>query len=70
LLRQGLALAPDDVSNIFQASAIYEQLGDRNLALHWLAKAIKGGFSRDLIEKEPTLARLRLDPRFPDLFDP
>jgi len=64
LLQQGLALAPDDVSNMFQASAIYEQLGDRKLALQWIAKAIKGGLSRDLIEKEPTLARLRLDPRF------
>jgi serine/threonine protein kinase/tetratricopeptide (TPR) repeat protein len=67
LLRQGLALAPDDISNMFQASAIYEQLGDRKLALEWIAKAIKGGFSRDLIEKEPTLARLRQDPRFQDL---
>ncbi len=70
LLRQGLALAPDDVSNMFQASAIYEQLGDRKLALQWIAKAIKGGFSRDLIEKEPTLARLRLDPKFQGLFGP
>ena len=70
LLRQGLALAPDDVSDMFQASAIYEQLGDRELALQWLAKAIKGGFSRDLIEKEPTLARLRLDPKYPSLFGP
>ena len=64
LLRQGLALAPDDVPNMFQASAIYERLGDRKLALQWIAKAIKGGLSRDLIEKEPTLAQLRLDPRF------
>jgi serine/threonine-protein kinase len=70
LLRQALALAPDDVPNMFQASAIYEQLGDRQLALQWLAKAIKGGFSRDLIEKEPALTRLRLDPRFPGLFGP
>jgi serine/threonine-protein kinase len=70
LLRQGMALAPDDISNMFQASAIYEQLGDRKLALQWIGKAIKGGFSRDLIEKEPTLARLRLDPKFQDLLKP
>jgi serine/threonine protein kinase/tetratricopeptide (TPR) repeat protein len=69
-LQRGLALSPNDVSNMFQASAIYEQLGDRNLALQWIAKAIKAGFSRDLIEKEPTLARLRLDPRYPSLFGP
>ena len=70
LLQQGLALAPDDVPNMFQASAIYERLGDRELALRWIGMAIKGGFSRDLIEKEPTLARLRLDPKFRDLLKP
>jgi len=70
LLRQGLALAPDDIPNMFQASAIYERLGDRKLALQWIGMAIKGGFSLDLIEKEPTLAQLRLDPRFQDLLRP
>jgi hypothetical protein len=55
---------------MFQASVVYEQLGDRKLALQWIARAIKGGFSRDLIEREPTLAQLRLDPRFPALFRP
>jgi serine/threonine-protein kinase len=70
LLQQGLALAPEDVPNMFQASAIYERLGDRKLALQWIGMAIKGGFSRDLIEKEPTLAQLRLDPRFQVLLRP
>jgi serine/threonine-protein kinase len=70
LLPQGLALAPNDISNMFQASSIYEHLGDRKLALQWIAKAIKGGFSRDLIETEPTLAQLRRDPRFQALFKP
>jgi serine/threonine protein kinase/tetratricopeptide (TPR) repeat protein len=70
LLQQGLALAPDDVPNMFQASAIYEQLGDRKHALQWIEKAIKGGLSRDLIENEPTLAQLRLDPRYQALFRP
>ena len=70
LLRQALELSPGDVSNMFQAAAIYEQLGDRKQALQWIDKAIKGGFSRDLIEKEPTLARLRLDPKFQSLLGP
>jgi tetratricopeptide (TPR) repeat protein len=29
LLEKALALAPDDVQNIFQASVVYKQLGDR-----------------------------------------
>ncbi len=70
LLRQALAMAPDAVSDMFQASVVYEQLRDRELALQWIAKAVKGGYSRDLIEREPTLAQLRLDPRYQALFRP
>jgi serine/threonine protein kinase/tetratricopeptide (TPR) repeat protein len=70
LLERGLALAPNDVFDMFQASVIYERLGKRDLALQWLAKAIKGGFSRDLIEREPSLAQLRLDRRYQGLFQP
>jgi hypothetical protein len=55
---------------MFDASVVYEQLGDRNLALQWLARAIKGGYSRDLIEKSPTLAQLRLDPKYQAFFRP
>ena len=68
LLEKAMALAPDDVSDMFQASVVYEQLGDRNRALECIARAIKGGYSRDLIEKAPSLTQLRSDPRFQGLF--
>ena len=70
LLEKAVALAPDDISDIFQISVVYEQLGNRNLALEWIGKAIQGGYSRDLIDKSPTLAQLRLDPRYQRLFGP
>ena len=70
LLNQSLALAPENVENMFDASAIYERLGNRQVALQWIAKAIKAGFPRDLIEREPTLAQLRLDPRYKELLRP
>jgi len=70
LLQQALAVAPVDVSDMFQASVVYEQIGDRKLALQWIGMAIKGGYSRDLIEKEPTLAKLRQDPRFQGFLGP
>jgi tetratricopeptide (TPR) repeat protein/TolB-like protein len=64
LVEKALDLAPDDVSDIFQAAVVYEQLGDRKSALKYLGEAIQGGYSRDLVEKAPSLAQLRLDPRF------
>jgi serine/threonine-protein kinase len=70
LLQKALALAPDDVSDLFQVSVVYEQLGDRERALEYIASAIKGGYPRELIEKAPSLAQLRRDPRFPGLFGP
>lgn len=70
LAAQALALAPADVSEMFDASVVYEQLGDRQLALQWIAQAIRRGYSRDIIEKSPTLANLRLDPRYQALVGP
>jgi tetratricopeptide (TPR) repeat protein len=70
LLKQALDLAPNDVTDTFQASVVYEQLGDRKRALEYIGKAIKGGYPRELIEKAPSLSQLRLDPRFHALFGP
>ena len=70
LLKQALELAPNDVTDTFQASVVYEQLGDRKRALEYIGKAIKGGYPRELIEKAPSLSQLRLDPRFHALFGP
>ncbi len=64
LVQQGLRLAPDDVPIMFNAGVVYEQLGDREHALELIGKAIAGGYSRDLVDKAPSLARLRADPRF------
>ena len=70
LLQEALALVPEDVDNMFQAAVVYEQLGDRESALKWLAAAIKRGYSRDLIQRSPSLANLRSDPRFQGLSGP
>jgi serine/threonine-protein kinase len=64
MLARAVALAPHDVEVTYQAAVVYEQLGDRKRALEWLDKAVQQGYSRDLIERSPTLAQLRADPRF------
>ena len=70
LLDRALALGPTDVSDMFQIAVVYEQCGDRQQALTYLARAVKGGYSRDVIEKAPSLRHLRMDPRFQRLFGP
>ncbi len=43
---------------------VYEQLGNRKAALKWIAAALKLNFPRDEIERDPWLARLRMDPEY------
>lgn len=69
-LQRGLTLAPESVDDMFQAGVIYEQLRDRKRALEWIGKAIKSGYSQDLVEKSPDLAQLRLDSNFQNLLGP
>lgn len=70
MLRQALNLSPDAAEDVFQAAVVYEQLGDRRHALEWLGKAIQHGYPRDVVEKSPSLAKLRGDPAYHDLFRP
>jgi tetratricopeptide (TPR) repeat protein len=70
VLQQALDLTPESVDDMFQAAVVYEQIEDREHALQWIARAIKGGYSRDLIDKAPSLTLLRLDPRYQGLFGP
>jgi serine/threonine-protein kinase len=63
----GLALAPANVNLMVDAAAIYEQLGERALALDWLRKALRGGFPPKRLERRQDLVELRTDPRYRSL---
>jgi serine/threonine-protein kinase len=65
-LARALDLAPDDVETQQVSAAVYEQIGDREAALHWMGRAIAGGYPRELIERDPALTALLADPRFPE----
>ncbi len=64
LVDRALGLAPQDVTIQYKAGAVYEQLGDRRHALEWIGKALAQGYPRDVVERSPSLAALRADPRF------
>jgi len=64
LIEQSLQMAPNNLSIMFEAGTLYEQLGNREKALHWLAKSIEEGYSIFEIEHQPGLQKLLDDDRF------
>jgi eukaryotic-like serine/threonine-protein kinase len=62
---RALREAPDDVEIVQTAASVYEQLKDREAALRLIRRALAGGFPREQVERDPSLAALRADPRFP-----
>ena len=60
-------LRPDEASVLFTLAVVWEQLGDRDQALAWLEKAIAAGYTRERIERSPSLSELRKDRRFSGL---
>jgi tetratricopeptide (TPR) repeat protein len=64
LIRQMLVLASGDTEVIFHAGQTFEQLGERDLALTWIKKALEHGYPRIEIERNPWLRELCADKRF------
>jgi serine/threonine protein kinase/tetratricopeptide (TPR) repeat protein len=67
LLKEALTVAPKDGRVLGRSAMVYEQLGDRGLALQWLEKAFRQGFSPGELEYDPEMAALRADSRYQDL---
>jgi tetratricopeptide (TPR) repeat protein len=57
-------LGTSDPDAAFNVANAYEQLGERDRALRWLEQALATGYSREAVERSPSLAELRKDPRF------
>ena len=64
LIEQALDMAPKNVQVMYRAGTTYEQLSDREKALHWISKALENGYSRSEIEHQPELRELLADARF------
>jgi tetratricopeptide (TPR) repeat protein len=64
LIRQALALAPDDSSIEYVAGAAYETLGQRSKAIPLIARAVARGERVYEFKRNPQLAGLRSDPSF------
>jgi serine/threonine-protein kinase len=63
-MEQATNVAPLDNDLMAIAASIYERLGQRALAVQWIATALCAGYSRELVDSSPDLAELRSDPSF------
>lgn len=66
-IRRALEIDPENVNVMAVAAQVYETAGDRPTALRWLAVALKRGYSRTAIERDPDFAKLRQDPQYQTL---
>jgi serine/threonine-protein kinase len=64
LIRQALAIAPDNPAVKYQAGVAYEILGRRGDAIPLIAEALAHGYGANDLEHDPELAALRADATF------
>ena len=64
LAARAIALAPEDGDVLAVAASIYELAGDREGALRAIREALRAGYQRWEIERDPAFERLRADPGY------
>ena len=64
LLRQAVALSPDNPDVLFRVGEGYEILHQRGPAIRFIAKSIALGYHESELQRSPELAALRADPSF------
>jgi tetratricopeptide (TPR) repeat protein len=65
---KALEVSKFDKDSLFAAAAVYNDLGQTGLALEWLGKALRAGYSPKTVMQQPDLDNLHGDQRFQDLF--
>ncbi len=64
LITRSLEIAPRNSRIMFEAGTVFEQLDDRENALHWIGQALQNGHSQSEIEHQPELRELLADGRY------
>lgn len=66
-INQALEQSKFDKDVLFSAAQIYNDLGDKGLALEWLGKSLRAGYSPGIVRQQPDLDNLHGDARFEEL---
>ncbi len=64
LLRQAVALSPDNPDVLFRVGEGYEILHQRSQAIRFIAQSLALGYHESELQRSPELAALRADPKF------
>ena len=62
-IQRALAISPDNASSMARATTVYEMVGERGKALEYLEKAVRAGYGRLELSRDPELSDLRTEPR-------
>jgi serine/threonine-protein kinase len=68
-LDQSLQLGRGDKDILFNAAAVYNQLGETGVSLEWLRKALTAGYSPSVVRDAPVFDNLRSNPTFQQLLE-
>ena len=68
-LNKSLEHSRVDKDALFSAAQIYNDLGDKGLALEWLGKALRAGYAPGMARQQPDLDNLHGDARFEGLLN-
>lgn len=63
-LGQAFRPAPKDPELMYNGALVYQQLGEKDQALGWLAKAVAAGYPRRGLRETPNFSSLQSDARF------
>lgn len=63
-IQEALLAAPDDLGVNYYAAVVYAQLGDRELAMRAVERAVESNYEPRILALDPGLALLHDDPRF------
>jgi adenylate cyclase len=69
LLDRVVALDPQKVDVIIHIAETYEGLGERDIALDWIARALEMGANPSRVDRYPGLSQLRVDSRYTELIE-
>jgi len=67
LVEQGVQMSIADPATEFRIAEVYECLGERDLAIEWIARAVANGYAAEYVVKSPRFRSMVVDERFRDI---